>query len=148
MSNNSHINIPTFEHLPYYSKRAKEKTDWIDIYLQARTTKEKAVTGGAIGAVTGLSTINVRAVIHVLRVKGRPICSAGKKGYWYATDPEEISDSIDGFTSRINSMTEAKTALIDTRRRMQLERNTQRYNNARKGKTGNNGNANQGGLFG
>lgn len=147
MSDNEHINLPTFEFLPKLSKKAKQLLPWVDIQLMAKTTKATAITSGGLKAVKNLVGTEVRGIVHHLRViLKRPIASGGT-GYFTVTDPEELNDTIDQLRGRINSIGEVRDALIDTRRRMRLEKDHQRQNNARKGKIGNKVNPNQGGLF-
>lgn len=143
--NDENISLPTFEFLPKLSKKAKRLLPWVDIQLMAKTTKATAITSGGLKAVKDLVGTEVRGIVHHLRVTlKRPIASGGK-GYFTATDPEELNDTIDQLRGRINSIDEVRDALIKTRRRMRLEKDEQRHNSARKGKIGN---TNQGGLFG
>lgn len=145
MSDNSHINLPTFEFLPKLSKKAKNLIPWVDIQLLAKTTKSTAITSGGLKAVKGLLGTEVRGIVHHLRVVLKRAIASGGKGYYTASDPEELNDTIDQLRGRINSIDEVRDALIKTRRRMRLEKDEQRHNSARKGKIGN---TNQGGLFG
>ena len=53
----------------------------------------------------------VRAAINTLRQEGNPIC-ANHFGYYWATTPEQIAETIASLDSRIGSITSAKDGLV------------------------------------
>lgn len=56
----------------------------------------------------------VRAMVHALRLQGYPICS-NKCGYYIASSPAEINNTITSIRSRVNEMTDVIAALSVTR---------------------------------
>lgn len=52
----------------------------------------------------------IRHMINAARSNGSPICS-GQKGYYVATDKEEIKNTIDSLRGRITKMEKAIAGL-------------------------------------
>lgn len=75
------------------------------------TGKEKAVSSAYLQNRFCISSRTVRRLVNQLRNDGNPICS-GDKGYYYATDREELIASIRQMTSRIKEISKARRGLI------------------------------------
>ena len=58
-----------------------------------------------------LSERELRAIIHDLREKGEPICSAGGVGYWYPANPKEVMETADELESKAKSMLRIKSVV-------------------------------------
>jgi len=75
-----------------------------------------------IEAALGLSDVEVRAVVHLLRVsQHQPICS-NTNGYWYATNDTEILDCVDSMRARADSIRNAAAGLYAAYEWMKRER--------------------------
>ena len=58
----------------------------------------------------GVRRTMIRHMINAARSNGSPICS-GQKGYYVATDKEEIKNTIDSLRGRITKMEKAIAGL-------------------------------------
>lgn len=75
-----------------------------------------------IASNVGLTPVQVRDTIRLLREEGYPICSNSHEGYWMARNSSEIQEVINMFNSYINSMQSTVEALQDTKfKRMKKE---------------------------
>lgn len=131
-------NFEQFSGIGELTKNAKSRLEWLVIELEARTTKEHAITSGKIFKMTevknrfisalgngewritrkGLLGFEVRGMIHFLVEEvGLPICS-GQQGYWYTDDPDELEDSAKHHYERANAITRKADALMKTARAM------------------------------
>jgi hypothetical protein len=70
--------------------------------------------------------VDIREMVHNLRLKGHPICS-GSTGYYYGTTSDDLDATINIMQSRINEITRVKNALSKTYRKMKLEENGLEY---------------------
>lgn len=59
------------------------------------------------------SGVEIREIVHALRVEGVPICS-GAEGYYYAKDSAEIFATVKQLKSRVTSIEDAHAGLLDT----------------------------------
>lgn len=75
------------------------------------TGKEKAVSSAYLQNRLCISSRTVRRLVNQLRNDGSPICS-GDKGYYYASDREELIASIRQMTSRIKEISKVRRGLI------------------------------------
>ena len=73
-------------------------------------TREKPVNSGLISRQTGLSGESIRDLVNSSRREGLPVCS-GRKGYWLASNEDEINETIQNLLSRIAGMEGAVAGL-------------------------------------
>ncbi|SHE61414.1 HTH domain-containing protein [Tissierella praeacuta DSM 18095] len=73
--------------------------------------KEKAVSSAYLQRRFSISSRTVRKIVNQLRNDGNPICS-DENGYYYATDKDEVLNSVYQMTSRIREIAKAKNGLI------------------------------------
>ena len=92
------------------SKKSK-KYLWYVQDLIEKHRKENPVLSRQIENTFGISGVNVREIVHYLRVNEKlPICS-DSTGYFYARNREEASHTIKQLRSRIRQINEAACAI-------------------------------------
>lgn len=74
------------------------------------TGKEVAIQISLKARATGKEGADMRSIIHALRVKGYPICATGR-GYFYASNGDELKGYIDSLEARANEVQEAADGL-------------------------------------
>lgn len=72
--------------------------------------KNQPICGNQIASAFGISGIAVRRMVNDARCKGNPICSNGK-GYYIASDRDEVIRTINSLSGRIIGMNNAKAGL-------------------------------------
>lgn len=72
------------------------------------------ITAKRISKITGYTECYVRKVINDARVTGTPICST-RYGYYYSDDAEDIADTINFLTRRVNTQLSAINGLKNIR---------------------------------
>lgn len=77
--------------------------------------KEKAVSSAYLQSRFSISSRTVRKIVNQLRNDGNPICS-DENGYYYATDKDEVLNSVYKMTSRIKEIAKAKNGLVKSLR--------------------------------
>jgi len=86
--------------------------------LSTKIGKEKAITNKAICKALKdkgykISDTRLRKVVHYIRIKNFvPLLIATSKGYYVATEREEVETYIKSLSERINSISEVKNSLI------------------------------------
>lgn len=83
----------------------KEK-ECIKYLMEHAVGREHAIFGCDLGDLFGLLDSQIRVIVNKARCNGIPICSTCK-GYYYSTDPAEISATINGLYRRIESVIHA-----------------------------------------
>lgn len=73
--------------------------------------KEKAVSSAYLQKKFSISSRTVRKIVNQLRNDGNPICS-DENGYYYATDKDEVLNSVYQMNSRIKEIAKAKNGLV------------------------------------
>ena len=86
------MSLTTFEDMDGLTKKAKSKLDEFLNRIQ-KVNKKGPVRSKIIEDALDLRGVEVRAIVNFLRKRGYPIGSSSK-GYWYAKNMEEISDTI------------------------------------------------------
>lgn len=81
-------------------------TECIKYLMEHAVGREHAIFGCDLGDLFGLLAPQVRVIVNNARRNGIPICSTCK-GYYYSTDPAEISATINGLYHRIESVIHA-----------------------------------------
>lgn len=66
-------------------------------------TAANPILSPQIEAATGFGGPQVRALVHVLREQGVPICSTSK-GYWMARTPDELETTLEHLRQRSRSL--------------------------------------------
>lgn len=79
--------------------------------------RSKPICGSRIASAFGVDGIEVRRLVNVARCSGDPICSNGK-GYYIASDKEELQRTISSLDGRIAVMTNARDGLERCLQRM------------------------------
>lgn len=80
-------------------------------YIDAHSDgKRKPICGSQIASAFGISGIAVRRMVNEARCNGDPICSGGR-GYYIASNSEEVQQTIDSLDGRIAVMRNAKEGL-------------------------------------
>ena len=81
--------------------------DLIEKYLREHSNgKDYPICSSELAEAFGVP----RTMINAARSNGSPICS-GQKGYYVATDKEEIKNTIDSLRGRITKMEKAIAGL-------------------------------------
>ena len=75
------------------------------------------ITSSEIGRLTNLKGEEIRKIVNESRSKFVPIASDGK-GYYIATEPEELNHTIAQLNSRIHKMIIAREGLKKAQRNM------------------------------
>ena len=80
--------------------------------------KDKAITGNELVARLGLGGTNMlRAVVGALRKDGYLICSSIAHGYYLASGPQDVDDTIrDNYMNRLSEMAETCNLMINRAR--------------------------------
>lgn len=105
-----HLGLETFEKFPSLSKRAQSKLIWLEIELKARHPIGEELSASRLKRWKGLSGTEVRAMVHRLRVNGKPIGS-NSKGYFFAHTSEELKTTYKHLEQRISSIEEVRNCL-------------------------------------
>jgi hypothetical protein len=71
------------------------------------------------------SGVEIRELVHKLRVEGVPICSCSD-GYYFASDSAEVFATVKSLQSRINNISKAHSGLLDTYYELKTDEVTQR----------------------
>lgn len=87
-------------------------------------TAASPILSPAVERATGLSGVQVRALVHALREAGEPICS-NSRGYWYARSADELNGTIEHLRQRRNSLGAVLGGLERARVRMVEDANRQ-----------------------
>ena len=114
------LGLETFGSFPSLSKKAESKLEWLEIELKARHPLGKELSASRIKHWKGLQRVEVRAMVHRLRVDGFPIGS-NSKGYFWAYSPEDLETTIKHLEQRENSIFEVRNILLKTFRSMKKE---------------------------
>ena len=86
--------------------------------LSTKIGKEKAITNKAICKALKeqgykISDTRLRKVVHYIRIKNFvPLLIATSKGYYVATEKQEVEIYIKSLSERINSINEVRNSLI------------------------------------
>ena len=104
--------------------RNKESFDKADIYkgrirayLKGNSSYGRTFTADKLAVLFNVHEVTIRQAIGKARDDGAPIAS-GSTGYFYAKTPDELSETIADFNSRIAAMGKRRDALIETRIKM------------------------------
>jgi predicted GTPase len=87
--------------------------------LSTKIGKEKAITNKAICKALKeqgykISDTRLRKVVHYIRIKNFvPLLIATSKGYYVATEKQEVESYIKSLSERINSINEVRNSLIN-----------------------------------
>ena len=87
--------------------------------LSTKIGKEKAITNKAICKALKeqgykISDTRLRKVVHYIRIKNFvPLLIATSKGYYVATEKQEVETYIKSLSERINSINEVRNSLIN-----------------------------------
>lgn len=85
--------------------------DLIEKYLREHSNgKDYPICSSELAEAFGVPRTMIRHMINAARSNGSPICS-GQKGYYVATDKEEIKSTIDSLRGRIAKMEKAIAGL-------------------------------------
>ena len=85
--------------------------DLIEKYLREHSNgKDYPICSSELAEAFGVPRTMIRHMINAARSNGSPICS-GQKGYYVATDKEEIKNAIDSLRGRITKMEKAIAGL-------------------------------------
>ena len=96
------MSLTTFENMDGLTKKAKGKLDEFLNRIQM-VKKDGPVRSKIIEEALDLRGVEVRAMVNFLRKRGYPIGSSSK-GYWYAQNMDEISDTIKHLYQRKTSI--------------------------------------------
>lgn len=72
--------------------------------------QDSRITGRDLERLTNLDGVSIRREINRLRTEGKPIASDAN-GYYIATTPEELKDTIRNLQGRSNAMNRAVEGL-------------------------------------
>lgn len=119
------MNLPGFEELAEHIEALRPRlraivprfiTDLWNLSGQKKTGQEFAEDYmlGSRGDVA------VRDMVHTLRVAGYPIAGSGK-GYWWATDPDDLDQTVDSLEKRARSIQAMADAVKETQAKMRLK---------------------------
>lgn len=87
--------------------------DTITKYIKAHSDGRKhPICGSAIADAFGISGAEVRRLVNAARTNGDPICSSGR-GYYIASDRDEVQQTIDSLQGRIAGMSSAVFGLTE-----------------------------------
>ena len=89
----------------------------IRAYLKVHSSHARPFTADKLAALFNVHEVTIRQAIGKARDDGAPIGS-GSTGYFYAKTPDELTETIADFNSRIAAISKRRDALIDTRIRM------------------------------
>jgi len=85
--------------------------DLIEKYLREHSKgKDYPICSSELAEAFSVPRTMIRHMINAARSNGSPICS-GQKGYYVATDKEEIKSTIDSLRGRITKMEKAIAGL-------------------------------------
>lgn len=85
--------------------------DLIEKYLREHSEdKNYPICSSELAKAFGVPRTMIRHMINAARSNGIPICS-GQKGYYVATDKEEIKNTINSLRGRITKMEQAIAGL-------------------------------------
>ena len=85
--------------------------DLIEKYLREHSKgKDYPICSSELAEAFSVPRTMIRHMINAARSNGSPICS-GQKGYYVATDKEEIKSTIDSLCGRITKMEKAIAGL-------------------------------------
>lgn len=73
---------------------------------QYHVGKANAITSRDLQNLFGCCGVEIREMVNALRCNGKPICS-DKSGYYIASDPNELSCTINNLKSRCSAMLSA-----------------------------------------
>ena len=76
--------------------------------------QENRITSRDLESITNLKGTQIRAEVNRLRTKGAPIAS-DDKGYYIATNQEELTATIKNLESRRNAMNRAIEGLMEAK---------------------------------
>ena len=97
---------------------AEQYKDRIELYLKMNSSIDRAFTSTRLAEIFGIKeAVTIRQAIGKARDDGAPIAS-GSTGYFYAKTPDELTETIADFNSRIAAIGKRRDALIETRIRM------------------------------
>lgn len=83
----------------------------IEKYIQENSNgRDTPVCSSEISKAFNVPRTEIRHMINTARSNGSPICSC-PKGYYIATDKDEIQDTIDSLRGRIGKMEKAIAGL-------------------------------------
>jgi hypothetical protein len=119
------MNLAGFENIPNLTPRAKEKIDLIFGLVQIRTV-DNPIHSKPLERSMSLTGPEVRAVITFLRLQEYPIASNGK-GYYYATNPTDLRETIDHLEGRAFKISQVAGALKATMKKMLREAQQQLF---------------------
>ena len=104
--------------------RNKESFDKADLYkgriksyLKVHSHCGRTYTATKLAEIFQVHEVTIRQAIGKARDDGAPIAS-GSSGFFYAKTPDELSDTIKDYGSRIAAMSKRRDALIETRIKM------------------------------
>ena len=82
-------------------------------YLQTRRGKELIASAGHISLLLGIPERRIRTIVRDLRRDGCPIGSSmgNPSGYWWATRPEELVDTIKSLRALATDMLVTQRAM-------------------------------------
>ena len=89
----------------------------IEFYLKMNSSSGCTFTATKLAETFKIHEVTIRQAIGKARDDGAPIAS-GSTGFFYANTPDELSDTIKDYNSRIAAMSKRRDALIETRIRM------------------------------
>ena len=88
------------------------KADDILSYLKSfHIGAENCVNSAVLERAFGVNGVELRNIVNKLRCDGQPVCS-NVNGYFYAKNPDEISDTITQLLSRTKKIINAAQGLV------------------------------------
>lgn len=111
------MRLTSFEGINSLTKRAQSKIQWIAIQLHAKHPIGREVRSKVIESWKKLSGAEVRSIISCLRNNNFPIGS-NSKGYFWAFNDKELTDTWKHLSERANSLIETARQVSYTMQNM------------------------------